>query len=200
MSQVLTLEQGELLAKGARKAIASHLSRRDHFPPDEEFLKENRGVFVTLLRHPSRTLRGCIGFPLPVMPLGNALVEAAVSAATRDSRFPPLSPGELDELVIDVSVLTVPEKIKVKSKEDLPKTIKCGVDGLIIKSGSRSGLLLPQVATEHGMSEKEFLDATCMKAGLSSGCWLEEDTDVERFQAQVFSEKEPNGDVVEEEL
>ncbi len=143
-------------------------------------MEEKRGVFVTLRKN---GLRGCIGFPLPVMSLGDAVIEAARSAAN-DPRFPPLQESELDEVEIEVSVLTVPEKLE----EPGPEKVEVGKDGLIIDYKGRRGLLLPQVAPEHGMDSEEFLNAVCEKAGLPPGTWKRERAVVKTFQAEVFSE------------
>lgn len=147
-------------------------------PRPSHELTEKRGVFVTL-KDPD--LRGCIGFPSPVMPLGDAIMEAAIAAAN-DPRFPPLREDELEKLKIEVSVLTVPETLKDPS----PNKIKVGRDGLIIEHHGRSGLLLPQVATEHHMTSFEFLEAVCQKAGLPPGSW--KDATIKTFRAKIFSE------------
>jgi hypothetical protein len=147
---------------------------------------EKHGCFVTLRK--AGELRGCIGFPEPVLPLAEAICEAA-KEASEDPRFPPIRPDELKEITIEVSVLTVPVLFKGK-REALPKTIKIGKDGLIIRSGYMSGLLLPQVATEWGFGPEEFLDQACIKAGLQAGAWMDKQTEVLIFQAEVFSEEE----------
>ena len=155
-----------------------------------------RGVFVTINRSgegPNR-LRGCIGFPLPVKPLGAAIQEAAVAAATEDPRFPPVSKSELDSLVVEVSVLTPPARLKVKAS-DLPSAVKAGVDGLIVSRFGQTGLLLPQVATEFGLDSMEFLSQACMKAGLPPDSWMDEGTEVQVFQADVFGESSPRGKI-----
>jgi len=152
----------------------------EHGPAPEHKLHEKRGVFVTL-KNPD--LRGCIGFPLPVMALGDAVIEAAVAAAN-DPRFPPLREDELKGLTLEVSVLTVPKVLK----EPSPEKLEIGRDGLIIEFSGRSGLLLPQVAPEHNMAAVEFLEAVCQKAGLPSGSWKEKGAIIKTFQAEIFSE------------
>ncbi|RKZ20397.1 AMMECR1 domain-containing protein, partial [bacterium] len=127
-------------------------------------------------------LRGCIGLIKGIKPLYLAVQDMAIAAALRDPRFPPVSPSELDEIEIEISVLT-PLK-EVKDVEE----IKVGRDGIYIERGYHSGLLLPQVATEYGWTREEFLDHTCMKAGLFPGCWKEEGTKIYRFSALIFSE------------
>ena len=95
---------------------------------------------------------------------------------------------------IEVSVLTPPEPIEGPPHER-PKKIKVGRDGLIVKKGIYSGLLLPQVPIEWGWDEEEFLSETCWKAGLPPDCWLDGDTEVYRFTAEIFEEEHPNGPV-----
>jgi len=142
-------------------------------------------------------LRGCIGLPYPIKRLDDAIVDSAISAATQDPRFPPVELKEMDEIIVEVTVLTQPEKIVVKNRRDLPKHIEIGRHGLIIKRGAFSGLLLPQVAVEHGFDEEEFLVQTCFKAGLPPDAWLVDDTEVYRFEGQIFKEKTPRGEIIE---
>lgn len=185
----------------ARRAIEECLkkgikTKPDNLPP---VFRENRGVFVTLnkKRH-SKELRGCIGRPYPVLPLGEAIIVSAINAARDDPRFNPVKPEEIDELVIEVTVLTVPKRINAKPK-DLPGKIVIGRDGLIVATGRCSGLLLPQVAVEHGFDCTEFLCQTCMKAGLMPDAWLN-DAEVYSFEGQIFEEIEPGGEVREKDI
>jgi len=144
-------------------------------------LKEKRGAFVTIYKH--GVLRGCIGYILPVMPLYQAVAEAAQAAALRDPRFPPVKPKELNYLKIEISVLTVPRPIT-----DIRK-IQVGKHGLIIRKGPYQGLLLPQVAVDHNWDRKTFLEQTCLKAGLPPDAWKEKDTLIQVFSAEVFGEE-----------
>ena len=181
---MLTELQGKALLKLARSSIMSCLSGRQPDMPEGDFLNEESGVFVTLENNGD--LRGCIGFPEPVMPLGKAVVLAAQAAAFEYPRFPPLSEGE--EFDVEISVLTKPELVSVP-KEKLLSTIKVGKDGLIVRSISGSGLLLPQVATEQGWSSEEFMSHTCLKAGIGRDAWKRADVKVFKFQCQIFQEK-----------
>ena len=147
-------------------------------------LKEKRGVFVTLTKQGG--LRGCIGYPYPIMPLCDALVKAAESAAFSDPRFEKLTKEELNEIKIEVSVLTLP--IEISSGESAVKQIKAGRDGLIIEMAGRSGLLLPQVATEYHFDALDFLQETCSKAGLPRTAWLSRECKIYKFQAEIFKE------------
>ncbi len=195
MVKLLSFEEGVKAVKLARKAIESYL--RDKIVLKERYegvFAEKRGVFVTLRKN--KNLRGCIGFPYPYKRLDEAIIDSAIAAATEDPRFPPVRLKEMDEIIVEVTVLTPPEKIEAKL-ERLPEHIEIGRHGLIVKRGAFSGLLLPQVAIEYNFDAEEFLSQTCMKAGLPPDCWLMEGTDVYKYEGQIFEEKEPRGEVVE---
>lgn len=194
---MFSLEQGKKLIKLARNSISSSFSGRT--PGVSAAIKkefgEARGVFVTLNK--DNSLRGCIGFPEPVMPLYEAVIGAAKSAASSDPRFPPLEKGELDQVTVEVSVLTLPRMIEVRNPEDYFTKIKIGRDGLIVKGVYESGLLLPQVAIEYKWDTKTFLEQTCRKANLPADIYTDfNQVRVYSFQSQVFSEEIPNGNVV----
>ena len=197
---MLTLEEGKLLVQLARRTIETYLceGRKPQTPKVPEKLRERRGVFVTLNK--KGELRGCIGHPLPEIPLVDAVVDAAISSATRDPRFPSMTPEELPEVEIEVSVLSKPEVVKVKSPREYPKHIVTGKDGLIIELSDYAGLLLPQVPIELGWDAEEFLSHTCMKAGLMPDCWLREGMRISKFSAQVFKERKPCGEIEERSL
>ncbi len=198
----LSSTEGTALVRYARSVISSHYSRKTPPAPEslKEFFNEDRGVFVTLETYPEKELRGCIGYPEPIMPLGDAVKDAAVSAATRDPRFPPVRESELDNLIVEVSVLTKPELIKVKKPMEYAKEVVVGRDGLIVEKGYFRGLLLPQVPVEWKWDAEEFLSNTCMKAGLNPDAWLLHATKIYKFSAQIFSETSPAGEVVEKKL
>jgi len=160
---------------------------------------EKHGAFVTIHTYPKYELRGCIGVPLSVMSLKEAIVEGATSA-TRDPRFPPLSPDELDNIVVEVTVLTEPELIRVDKPRDYLSEIEIGRDGLIVEQGFFKGLLLPQVPVEQGWDKEEFLSHTCMKAGLMPDAWFDKNTKIYRFSGQVFTEIKPRGEIKEKKI
>ena len=205
MAFELTLEEGKFLVSLARKTVETYLKtgRRlkipENVPPK---LMEKCGVFVTInkLKNGKRELRGCIGYPYPTHPLIEAVMDSAISSATRDPRFPPLNENELEKVIFEVSVLTPPEIIKVKKPMEYPSKIKVGRDGLIVESGFYKGLLLPQVPIEWKWDEEEFLCQCCMKAGLPPDCWLMRGTKIYRFQAIIFEEVSPKGEIVRKEL
>ncbi len=195
---MFSLEEGTSAVRIARKVIEAHVSSKK--VPKLEFPKsfdELGGVFVTISTYPDKDLRGCIGYPEPIFSLKEAIVDAAKSASTRDPRFKALTPKELDKVLIEVSLLSKPELVKVDKPKDYLKVVKVGRDGLIAEKGMYRGLLLPQVPVEWKWEVHEFLDHTCMKAGLFADAWLEPGFKLYSFTAQVFDEKKPNGDVVE---
>ena len=198
---MLTKSEGETAVRLARKAIEECVKNGKKVEPDElpKVFKEKRGVFVTLnKKKESKELRGCIGRPYPVLPLGEAIILSAINAAREDPRFNPVRPEEIDELVIEVTVLTVPKRINAKPR-DLPDKIVIGRDGLIVSTGRNSGLLLPQVAVEHGFDCTEFLCQTCMKAGLMPDAWIN-GADVYSFEGQIFEEIKPGGEIREKDI
>jgi len=195
----LSDSDGELLVKTVRLIVTEYLKNSSKIKLDQSFESNfsfKSGVFVTL--NNTAGLRGCVGFPLPDKKLYSALSEAAIAAATEDPRFSPVNVVELDQITFEVTVLTPPEVIHISETIEYPSKIKVGRDGLIVKHGSNSGLLLPQVSVEYGWTEEEFLSHTCEKAGLPGNCWKEKETQVQKFEGIVFKEETPNGKVVRE--
>jgi len=195
-----TLQHGRFLTSLARNVIEAYLKTGVKPTPPEgtpERLRMKCGVFVTLNRVEDgrESLRGCIGYPYPSHPLVEATVNSAIDAATGDPRFAPVSLEEMDEIAVEVSILTPPERISVTEPSMYPSEIRIGRDGLVIERGWHKGLLLPQVPVEWEWDEEEFLGNCCIKAGLSPDCWLLEDTKVYRFSAVVFKEEKPHGNV-----
>jgi len=181
-------QEGRFLVKLARAAIESAFGKKVEIEIPKELedkLSKPAGVFVTLKKNSQ--LRGCIGYPYPVLPLGVALLRAAREAAFGDPRFPPLREDELNEVKIEVSILSKPEKIEAEPGEQ-PKKITVPQDGLIVRKGGQAGLLLPQVAAEFGWSAAQFLSQACVKAGLDPDCWKREKIELYKFQAQIFKE------------
>jgi uncharacterized protein (TIGR00296 family) len=203
MTYDLTLDEGTYLVRLARRTIEASFTKAkvdlSDAPPKT---REVCGVFVTLnsLKGEEKQLRGCIGYPYPIKPLVEAVNDVADAAAFEDPRFPRLTQKELMEIVVEVSVLTPPERVKAEKPEQYPSMIRIGVDGLIVKRGGRSGLLLPQVATEWEWDSEEFLSQCCVKAGLPPDSWLLPGTEVSRFQAIIFAESTPGGEVEREEI
>jgi len=180
----LTEEQGLYLLGLARQSIRHHLENtpKPLIDAADKVLDEKRGVFVTLtLGH---KLRGCIGLPLPIKPLAEAVSEMAVAAAAEDPRFEPVGIEELDSICVEVSVLSLPRKVKV------PSDVVVGRHGIIISKGFHKGLLLPQVPVEYHWDRETFLSHGCLKAGLDEDEWKRGVT-IEVFTAQVFQEECP---------
>jgi len=190
-----------LAREAVERAVGPGPSPRSLAPETEglpRLFHEPRGVFVTLKQYPGGELRGCIGYPLPILPLGKAIQDVALAAALEDPRFPPVARDELDALVVEVSVLTVPQAVPSTSPETTIAAIRPGRDGLIVDGYGQSGLLLPQVATEQGWDAEQLLEGTCEKAGLPSVAWRDPRVRVRRFEAEVFGEQRPKGPVVRE--
>lgn len=175
-------EKQELLVL-ARRTLEAFV--RGEKIPDFEIrqpnLKAPRAVFVTLRK--KGELRGCIGRTLAEEPLYLAVRNRAVEAATRDTRFHPVQPGELGEIDIEISVLSPPEKVTD------PAAIFPGRHGVMISKGTRGGVFLPKVAAETGWSRETFLRELCsQKAGLPPDCWKNPEAEIFIFTAEDFSE------------
>jgi len=201
----LTLEEGKFLVDLARQTVTEYLENGEILQVPEGVspkLMEKSGVFVTLsiLHDGAKRLRGCIGLPSPTTPLVQAVIDAALSAATRDPRFSPVTPEELDKITFEVSVLTPPELVTAEKPTDYPSKIKVGQDGLIVEKSYCKGLLLPQVPVEWNWNEEEFLCQCSMKAGLPPYSWLLKDTKIYRFQAIIFEEASPKGKIKHEKI
>lgn len=182
MADLSKMEKKELLTL-ARSTIKKYLANGERavLPAAKPVFLEKRGVFVTL--HRRGELRGCIGYPLPYKPLGEAVVDNAIAAASEDPRFPAVTSAELGELDIEISVLTVPQKVAG------PDQVQVGRDGIIISKGLQRGLLLPQVPVEQGWDLEQYISYGCRKAGLAPDEW-KRGVQIEVFQASVFAEKE----------
>ncbi|MDP9268459.1 MAG: AmmeMemoRadiSam system protein A [Acidobacteriota bacterium] len=177
---IYSSDERALLLRTAHRAIAAALAdRQDLALPDvPAHLNAPRGAFTTL--HLEGKLRGCVGYVAAVKPLIQTVAETAVSAAFYDPRFPPVTANEAPHLRIEISVLALPQPVR-------PEHIVPGRHGLIVTQGSRRGLLLPQVAPEHGWDALTFLAQTCLKAGLPPDAWKAGAT-IEAFTAEVFGE------------
>ncbi len=178
-------EKNELLAL-ARKSVEYAVREKKAYEPTasaSEVLNQERGAFVTLRK--SGELRGCIGYTSAAEPLYMTVRDTATLAALRDSRFLPVSASELPQLEYEISVLSPLRRVL-----DI-RQIKVGQHGLLMKNGAYEGLLLPQVPVEEKWDRREFLDETCAKAGMRSGCWKDENTDIFMFTALVFAENMP---------
>lgn len=180
----LTNEEKRALLKIARSSIQSAIDKKPF--PQREFksdsLDQPSGVFVTL--RAGGDLRGCIGYVEPFFPLAQATQEAAVKAAMEDTRFMPVTPAELTNITIEISVLS-----PLSELHDLKK-IEIGEHGLVIDAGFRRGLLLPQVATEYKWDREQFLSHTATKAGLPPDAWKRKEVKLFTFTVEKFDESE----------
>lgn len=179
---MFTNEQQRALLQLAREAMYTAIAEERLLAPaslDAAF-QQPLGAFVTLTS--GGQLRGCIGFPEPVCPLYEAIIQGGISAALRDPRFPPVTLHELGDLRIEISVLSplIPAT---------PEQVEIGMHGLVIEQGAARGLLLPQVPVEWGWNREEFLAHTCRKAGLPTNAWRS-GARLYTFTAEVFSEEE----------
>lgn len=180
----LTKEEKNTLLKIARDTVTQFVTKGTK-PDLSEYnltprLKENAGAFVTL--HENGQLRGCIGFIEGVAPLAETVQENACNAATRDPRFPPVTPKELSKIDIEISVMTPLKEI------DSPEEVVAGKHGIVLKSGFHQGVFLPQVATEQGWDRKTFLEHLGYKAGLNKDAY--KTATLLTFTAEVFGEKD----------
>jgi hypothetical protein len=178
-------EKSELLAL-ARTSVEHAINKDEAYVPTasaSDALNRERGAFVTL--HESGELRGCIGYTSATKPLYMTVRDTATLAALKDPRFKPVSVSELPKLEYEISVLSPLRRVT-----DIQQ-IKVGEHGLLMKNGGFEGLLLPQVPVEQKWDRQKFLEQTCVKAGMSAGCWKDEDTDIFLFTAVVFGEHRP---------
>jgi uncharacterized protein (TIGR00296 family) len=194
-------DDGKFLVNLARKTVDEFVKekRRVSIPDDvPNNLTEQSGVFVTLNAASGNrvSLRGCIGRPYPTQPLVEATIDSAIDAAVNDPRFPPVSVKELDKILVELSVLTPPMKIKYDNPLDLLNLVKVGRDGLIAIRGTNRGLLLPQVPVDWGWDVQQFLEHTCNKAWLPEDAWKDSKTEFMSFQAEIFGEEAPRGEII----
>ncbi|MFB3879898.1 MAG: AmmeMemoRadiSam system protein A [Armatimonadota bacterium] len=179
---MLTQEQRDTLLRIAREAMVAAVSGRPYRPEvSDPELKKPGAAFVTLKKHGE--LRGCIGTVEAHEPLAINVARMARASALEDPRFPPVRPAEAPDLTIEISVMSPPEVAD-------PSKVEVGVHGCIIERGGNRGLLLPQVPVEWGWDREEFLDHTCMKAGLPRGSWRTGECKLYTFAAEVFGEEE----------
>jgi len=183
-NMLLDRRQKNKLLELARNSIRVYLETGKKITVNENdpVLNQKTGAFVTL--NQNGQLRGCIGSLTGSQPLYLTVRDMAIEAAVDDPRFPALHLGELKDIEIDISVLSALER--VSSVE----MIQLGKHGVLVRRGPRSGVFLPQVATETGWNKEEFLNNLCAhKAGLPADAWKDKETEIYIFTADVFSEK-----------
>ena len=192
-SALLTENQGRILVRLAREAIASRLGLSDSGKkkiPDtertDEAFQKQRGTFVTLKIN--KQLRGCMGCLSPSESILEGIERNAINAAFHDPRFPALTASEFEEAEIEVSILTNPRELEYTSGNDLLKKLRPNIDGVIINKGTARSTFLPQVWEQLPRTE-EFLAHLCRKAGLSPEEWQKGELGVSTYQVQYFHEK-----------
>lgn len=181
----LSKEEQKRLLEIARESLETYIKegKVKKFEETSPLLNKHLGAFVTLKKHGQ--LRGCIGVFEPDIPLYQVVAETVISSATKDIRFTPVTKEELDDLEYEISVLSPLKRVDSWGK------IEIGKHGVQIKKGLRSGVFLPQVATENNWDLDTFMSILCQqKAGLTSDCWKNPETDIYVFTAQVFGEKD----------
>jgi AmmeMemoRadiSam system protein A len=178
-AQEFSPEERRLLLRIAHASIEAAV-RNETFRAEgvPAHLQEPRGAFSTI--HLNGRLHGCVGYILPALPLHATVAETAASAALNDPRFVPLTLEEATEVKLEISVLSRPFEIS-------PQHVQPGLHGLIVSDGRRRGLLLPQVAPEHGWDAEQFLTHTCLKARLPADAWRK-GARIEAFTAEIFGE------------
>lgn len=202
-----TLEDGEMLIKFARENIEFFLQNDRKIPVAEEIkekFKDKYGAFVTLNMQgvSENSLRGCIGYIEPTYSLYEVIHRISINSAIEDPRFPSVALEEMENILIELSILTPPKLIDINNPEDYYNKIVIGRDGLIAERGVRRGLLLPQVPVDHGRNwdVKTFLSHTCSKAWLDPDAWKDLATKIYSFQAILFEEETPRGNVIRKYL
>ncbi len=182
MEKTLTDKEKDVLLGIARSAIETAVQTGKIVvePREEKSLNLRNGCFVTIKKNGE--LRGCIGNFQSEHPLFKEVAEMAVASATKDPRFYPMKEQDLNDFTLEISVLSPLQKI-----EDI-EDIEIGKHGIYLEKGFYRGVLLPQVATEHGWDRKTFLRQTCLKAGLPTDAWNAEDAEIYIFSAQIFGE------------
>lgn len=185
--------QGAVLIRLARQTLMAHLggavdpSAQVAMEQELEasIYKEARGTFVTLTM--AGELRGCIGHLTGVATVAASVRQNAVSAGFHDPRFPPLTAAELEDVEIEISILTEPQPLEYTAAEDLIQRLRPRVDGVILSHRGASATFLPQVWQQLPAVEA-FLSHLCMKAGLSAERWQGGDLEVSTYQVQPFQE------------
>ena len=185
--------QGQLLIKLARCALMKHLDQQIPQTTSDSLkaaLSDSRfqrpsGVFVTLTS--SGQLRGCIGNLTSKESLESGVRRNAINAAFHDPRFAPLGSSELDQVEIEISILSEPRPLTYSDADDLLNKLRPGIDGVIIRKQSASATFLPQV-WEQLPRPQDFLTHLCMKAGLASDAWQKSQIEVSTYQVQNFEE------------
>ena len=182
METTLKSKEKKILLEIARNAIRAAVTHTDGKPEprEEKSLNSRSGCFVTIKQNGE--LRGCIGNFQSELPLFKEVAEMAAASATKDPRFYPLQEADLDDISLEISVLS--PLVKIDDTEE----IEIGKHGIYLEKGFYRGVLLPQVAVDHGWNRDAFLKQTCLKAGLPTDAWQADDADIYIFSAEIFGD------------
>jgi hypothetical protein len=184
-------EEQDFLLKLARETLEGYIKEGKVPEVNEDLvseeLMEKQGCFVTLEKN--HQLRGCIGHIIPQKPLYQCVIENTVNAAVNDKRFMPVTEDELEDIEVEISVLTVPQELSYSSSDELLGLLRPGIDGIIILSGMYQSTYLPQVWLNFNNEKESFLSSLCQKGGAARDCWKDMKTKVFTYQAQVFDEE-----------
>jgi len=182
-------EQGQALLNMARASIAEKLGisvDTTRIDLEASFLDIKMGLFVTLHKHGK--LRGCIGIMEPVESLKTGVPETARLAAFKDSRFPPLARNEFNQVDLEISLLSPPEKFEYSSAKELRQRLVPFKDGVVIEKAGCRATFLPQV-WEQLPDPASFLSQLCLKAGLDADEWNDGSLTIHTYRVHSFSEK-----------
>ncbi len=203
--QTLTINEGKDLVKAARATIELFL-KNPNFNKElildslkEKGLDKMYGLFVVLSHYPTNELRGYAGYSKPLGKLKEYVIDAALASAFTGSRFVPVSHKELNDLLIEVNILS--DKIRMHGDwRRRQKSIDIGKDGIMVEYGMYKALLLANVAVKQGLSPAEFLEEVCIKANIPKEYWKQPKVKIYKFETQIFKEKTPNGEIIEVDL
>ena len=181
----LSDEDKRLLLHVARHTLETYLAsgRTPHFPYDSPALRQLRAVFVTLWRRDTDELRGCRGESMARRPLVEAVSAMTSASAADDPRFYPVTLDETPLLRIDINALTPLAPIR-------PEAVEVGRHGLMVVSGMRTGLLLPEVPVRFEWDRQQFLEGVCQKADLHRHAWQDPEVKLFGFESEEWGEEE----------
>lgn len=178
---------GNLLLKLSRAALENHFGVKNHNLESltDESMQAATGAFVSLYN--KSELRGCIGHLESDLPLAKEIPYLSVESALSDHRFNPVTANELEELTIELSILTVPEELNGKTAEEKTLQILPGIHGVILQQGVRKATFLPQV-WDSLPGINDFLTQLSMKAGLPATAWKDDETEFSVYEVKSFKE------------
>jgi len=192
--------EGEQIVRAARAAIELFLRSpkldRTMLMKSLGTMGNPHGVYVTIMHYPTRTLRGRMGIHGSERHMGELVVDAAIAAAFEDPKYVHVSLNECNHMVVEVDIISEFEQIKSSGKGKLIK-VKLGRDGLYIKYGFKSAVLLPSFAEENKLNKVQLFEAACKAVGIQKDLWMQPNVKISRFQTQRFAEMEPDGKVRE---